>query len=52
MNWKFPDESRVRAALNGPHKEVLKVIALQPVRASCRIDALGQPVPVPRSGLG
>lgn len=46
MGWY--DEDRVRIALNGPNREVLRTLAIQPKHASS--DKSERPlVPVPRS---
>jgi hypothetical protein len=49
MNGRFqPSERRVLAALRGPSGEVLRIIAVQPLRNGRLAHLLGRPIPVRR----
>lgn len=41
-------ERRVLAGLKGPHGEVIRIIGLQPLRATAYAHLLGPAIPVPR----
>lgn len=49
MSWSHPNPDAIRAALSGPHGEVLRTIAIQPKKSGRYPPAADVRIPIARS---